>query len=110
MRNESTMSEIKLWKYLKIRQLEYRFTRQKPIGDYIVDFYCKELLLAIELDGYSHHFEETIEKDQRKDAFLKSKSIDILRFEDKDVLGDIDNVLAVIIDYIEKRTGKDVHL
>ena len=54
-RNDSTESEIRLWKYLKGKQLNYRFIRQKPIGKYIVDFYSKELSLAIELDGLSHH-------------------------------------------------------
>ena len=101
LRNESTQSEIKLWKYLKGKQLDVRFIRQKPIGPYIVDFYCKELKLAIELDGLSHHFEETMLKDAEKESFLKNTGIHILRFEDKDVMGDIDNVLAEIMDFIE---------
>ena len=101
LRNASTQSEVRLWKYLKGKQLGVRFIRQKPIGCYIVDFYCKELQLAIELDGLSHHFEETMKRDEEKENYLKSRHIDLLRFEDKEVLGDLDNVMAEIMDYIE---------
>ncbi|MCD8269483.1 MAG: endonuclease domain-containing protein [Parabacteroides sp.] len=103
LRNDSTQSEIRLWKYLKGKQLGVRFIRQKPIGNYIADFYCKELRLAIELDGLSHHDEETMKKDEIKEAYLNELGIEILRFEDKEVLGDIDNVMVVLIDYIERR-------
>lgn len=102
LRNESTLSEIRLWKYLKGKQLGVRFIRQKPIGHYIVDFYCKELRLAIELDGLSHHYEETMKKDKEKEAYLNELGIEVLRFEDKEVLGDIDNVIAVLLDHIEQ--------
>ena len=105
LRNESTRSEICLWKYLKAKQTGVRFVRQKPIGNYIVDFYCKELRLAIELDGLSHHYEETMRKDEEKETYLNELGIEVLRFEDKEVLGDIDNVMAVLLDYIEGRGG-----
>ncbi|WP_288205713.1 endonuclease domain-containing protein [uncultured Parabacteroides sp.] len=101
LRNASTQSEVRFWKYLKGKQLGVRFIRQKPIGCYIVDFYCKELQLAIELDGLSHHYEETMKRDEEKENYLKKLHIDLLRFEDKEVLGDLDNVMAVIMDYIE---------
>ena len=101
LRNASTQSEVRCWKYLKGKQLGVRFIRQKPIGCYIVDFYCKELQLAIELDGLSHHYEETMKRDEEKENYLKKLHIDLLRFEDKEVLGDLDNVMAVIMDYIE---------
>lgn len=104
LRNDSTQSEIRLWKYLKARQLGVRFIRQKPIGNYIVDFYCKELRLAIELDGLSHHYEETMRKDQEKETYLNELGIEVLRFEDKEVFGDIDNVMAILLDYIERES------
>ncbi len=63
LRKNSTQSEIKLWKALKGKQLNgFDFHRQKPLLDYIVDFYCAELSLVIELDGYSHHLEEIQQK------------------------------------------------
>ena len=55
LRNNSTLSEVLLWSELKGRKiLGYRFTRQKPLGKYIADFYCFELKLVIEIDGESH--------------------------------------------------------
>ena len=109
LRNESTHSEIRLWKYLKGKQLRYRFIRQKPIGNFIIDFYCKELLLAIELDGYSHALKDVVEKDEIKEKYLQSIGIDLLRFQDAEIMEDIDNVISVIIDYIEKKTGEKIH-
>ena len=102
LRNSSIQSEIRLWKYLKGKQTGVRFIRQKPVGDYIVDFYCKELQIAIELDGLSHQYEETIKRDEEKEVYLKSINIKVLRFDDKEIMGDIDNVMAVILDCIEQ--------
>ena len=79
----------------------YGFNRQRPIGNYIVDFACKELKLVIEVDGYSHHFEETREKDKLKEDYLKSEGFRVLRFDDDEVLKDIRNVIRVIEDEIE---------
>ncbi|MDI6760366.1 MAG: DUF559 domain-containing protein, partial [Candidatus Brocadiaceae bacterium] len=65
LRNNSTKSEIKLWGYLKGRQMMgYDFHRQKPIEDFIVDFFCNKSKLVIELDGYTHGFENVVEKDK----------------------------------------------
>jgi very-short-patch-repair endonuclease len=59
LRKSSTLSEVLLWRHLKGKQmLGYDFHRQKPIDNYIVDFFCKDLMLAIEIDGVSHDFEE----------------------------------------------------
>jgi very-short-patch-repair endonuclease len=71
LRNNSTKAEIKLWRYLKGTQLMgYNFHRQKPVDNYIADFFCNTLMLAIELDGYSHSFEEVFEKDKKKEQQL----------------------------------------
>jgi very-short-patch-repair endonuclease len=68
LRNNSTKSEIILWMRLKGIQMKgYDFHRQKPLDNYIADFFCHELMLAIEIDGYSHLLEEVQEKDAKKD-------------------------------------------
>lgn len=96
-RNDSTKSEIKLWQELKGKQiLGYKFLRQKPIENYIVDFFCNKLKLAIELDGYSHNFEEIVIKDKKKELHLNSLGITVLRFDDNEVMNDINNVLRCI--------------
>ena len=103
LRNNSTQSEIRLWKYLKGKQMMgYDFHRQKPIDDYIVDFFCNKLKLAIELDGFSHHVKEVYMKDLEKENKLNQLGIKVIRFQDSEVLHRIDNVIAVIQAYIEE--------
>lgn len=78
----------------------YDFHRQKPIDEYIVDFFCNKLRLAIEVDGYSHQLEEIWEKDVIKTKRLNELGIQVFRFADHQVLNDMDNVLRVIEEYI----------
>lgn len=97
LRNSSTKSEIRLWSYLKGKQLMgYDFHRQKPIDNYIADFFSSTLMLAIELDGYTHGFEEVFEKDKKKEERLNEIGIRVLRYRDDDVLNNIEGVLEDI--------------
>lgn len=101
LRNNSTQSEIKLWLQLKGKQFHgYDFHRQKPLLNYIADFYCHELDLVIELDGYSHRIEEVMIKDEIKEDDLKKYDITVLRFQDEEVMNDVNNVLRTIEQYI----------
>ena len=103
LRNNSTKAEIKLWTYLRRGQMyNYDFHRQKPIDEYIVDFFCNKLQLAIECDGYSHELLDVYNKDVKKTKRLKALGIYVLRFSDYQVVNDIDNVLRAIEDYIFK--------
>ena len=101
LRNNSTKSEIKLWKYLKGKQMMgYDFHRQRPIDEYIADFFCHKLKLVIELDGFTHRFEEVTQRDVKKENKLSEFGITVLRFSDDQVINDIYNVLKVIENYI----------
>ncbi len=103
LRNNSTKSEIRLWQYLKGKQrLGFDFHRQKPIDNYIVDFYCCDLYLAIELDGITHTYEDAEEKDKTREDRLRSFGITVLRFDDKFVFKHINWVIEVIDDTILK--------
>lgn len=103
LRNNPTKSEKILWKYLKGDKLNgYDFHRQKPIGRFIYDFYCYELRLVIELDGYTHHFEEVQENDKAKDMYVEELGFTMLRFADERIFKDINNVLLEIIYYTEE--------
>lgn len=79
----------------------YDFHRQKPIDNFIVDFFCNKLRLIIELDGYTHTFEETTVKDKIKEKRLKELNFKVLRFCDEDVMKNIDGVLRKIQYFIE---------
>ncbi|MBS9463839.1 endonuclease domain-containing protein [Flagellimonas sp. HMM57] len=101
LRNNATKAEIFLWQKLKRNQMYgYDFHRQKPIDQYIVDFFCNKLRLAIELDGYSHQITEVWEKDVKKTKCLNELGINILRFSDYQVMNEMENVLRAIEDYI----------
>ena len=81
LRNNSQDPEIILWSYLKGKQLQgYKFRRQHSIGNYIVDFYCTELKLAIELDGEQHSEERNVEYDKIRTEYLNSLGVKVLRY------------------------------
>ncbi|MEQ8240235.1 MAG: endonuclease domain-containing protein [Cyclobacteriaceae bacterium] len=104
LRNDSTKSEIRLWQYLKGKQMiGYDFHRQKPLLEYIADFYCYELELVIELDGYTHQFEEVIARDEIKQRDLEEIGLTVMRFADVEVMHDINNVLRTIENFILNR-------
>ncbi|MDL2240143.1 DUF559 domain-containing protein [Bacteroidales bacterium OttesenSCG-928-K22] len=80
LRNNSTLSEVLLWNFIKNKSLGIEFHRQVPIDEFIVDFFCHELLLAIEIDGYSHVYK--YDYDVSRQNKLESFGITILRFND----------------------------
>ena len=102
LRRHMTLAEVLLWNRLKRRQLGGRdFDRQRPIGEHIVDFFCKDLRLAIEVDGRSHDFKE--EADARRQRQLESQGVWVIRFWDAEVNTDIESVLARIGKAVQER-------
>ena len=76
LRNNSTLGEILLWNDLKGKKfMVYGFNRQKPLGRYIVDFYCRKLNLVIEIDGISHFFEDVAVKDENKQFIISGMGL-----------------------------------
>lgn len=113
LRNNSTPEEIALWMKLRRNQfMGYDFHRQKPIGNFIADFYCYHLRLIIELDGSGHFTdEETIRRDKLKDEHIKSIGFKIMRFTNSEVKKDMDCVLRTLEHYavdFEKREKNSV--
>ncbi|MDP5168756.1 MAG: endonuclease domain-containing protein [Bacteroidia bacterium] len=102
-RNQPTKAEAHLWhQVLKGSRTGFSFMRQRPILEYIVDFFCKELMLVIEVDGYSHQFDEQISADEIRQLRLEEVGLRVIRFSDEEVLGEIGNVGARIIRWIEE--------
>jgi very-short-patch-repair endonuclease len=105
LRNNSTLGEILLWKKLRNKQmLGFDFHRQKPIDQFIVDFYCSELFLGIEIDGCSHDSEEALEKDKARQEHLEVLGIRFLRFTETETRNSLNNVLDVIENWITANT------
>jgi len=97
LRKNQTDAESLLWQLLRNRQIEnIKFRRQHPIDPYILDFYCHDKKLAIELDGGQHNAAEEKEKDQIRTDFLESQGVRVLRFWNNDVLQNTESVLEEI--------------
>ena len=102
LRKESTIAEVLLWKKLRDKQmLGFDFHRQKPIDRFIVDFFCNELRLAIEIDGSSHENVEGQKKDTGRQNSLESLGIRFLRFKESEVRRNIRGVLEIIEEWIK---------
>ena len=100
LRKNLTDAEKILWQKVRNRGLGYKFVRQYVFDDkYILDFYCAERKLVIELDGGQHN--ENI-KDKERNEYLKSRGYKILRFWNNDFVNNIEGCLAVIIEYLQK--------
>ncbi len=100
LRNNSTLSEILLWKQIKNKALGVEFHRQVPIDEFIVDFYCHELMLAIEIDGISHDYK--YENDLRRQGRLEDLGVHFIRFDDQEVKNNMFSVLLQIQQKIEE--------
>ncbi|MBU6229032.1 MAG: DUF559 domain-containing protein [Cyanobacteria bacterium REEB459] len=97
LRQNMTPGEIKLWQHLKGKQLlGYDFDRQRPIDHFIVDFYCKQLMLALEIDGSSHDGAAAQARDQRRQARLEALGVRMLRFQEAKVRRDVEAVVEAI--------------
>jgi len=97
LRENMTDAERHLWAKIRMKQLKgYQFYRQKPIGDYIVDFFCPRAKLVIEVDGSQHFSDEMIEYDRIRDEYLSSLGLRVLRFTNTEVLTHIDGVVERI--------------
>jgi len=102
LRRDPTPAERKLW-FEFLRDLPVKFTRQKPLGRYIADFYCASRLLVIELDGDSHYDERGQRYDERRTAELAGLGIRVLRLTNLEVMQTFEGVCAKIQDALEAK-------
>jgi very-short-patch-repair endonuclease len=106
LRRNPTRAERRLWIYLKGRQrCNYDFHRQKPLLSFIVDFFCCELFMAIEIDGPSH--DKRAEYDRQREAALARYDVVILRFTNEQVMERVKDVLATIDDWIANHSPRE---
>jgi very-short-patch-repair endonuclease len=101
LRNNSTPGEIKLWQELRNKQFHgHDFHRQKPLLNYIVDYYCAELELVIELDGRYH--EAISDNDSERDSDFAKFNLTVIRFSEVEVMKDMFNVLRTLEAYLKE--------
>ena len=96
LRRDPSPAERKLW-YEFLRDLPVKFTRQKPLGSYIADFYCSAHRLVIELDGDSHYSDRAQQYDERRTENLEEEGVRVVRFTNTDVLQNFEGVCAEIL-------------
>ena len=102
LRNASTPAEAVLWKCLQHRRLlGQKFRRQISIDKYIVDFYCPEKKLVIELDGDGHFTPNGFDYDDERTKFLEKQGLTVIRFENDEVKDNLDAVLETIERYLK---------
>jgi very-short-patch-repair endonuclease len=103
LRSNLTEAERCLWKRIRLKHLGYVFYRQKPIGDYIVDFYCPKAKLVIEVDGGQHFSGETRDNDKIRNEYLQSIGLMVLRFPNTEVQRNIEGVVERIIESLQDK-------
>ncbi|MBI4288319.1 MAG: endonuclease domain-containing protein, partial [Chloroflexi bacterium] len=107
LRRDMTDAERRLWSKIRMKQLNgYQFYRQRTIGDYIVDFYCPTAKLVIEVDGSRHDSLQGMEADRRRDEYPRKLGLKVLRFNDIDVLNNIEGVGEIILENMNDREWK----
>jgi very-short-patch-repair endonuclease len=100
LRRDPTPAEKKLW-FEFLRELPQKFTRQKPLGRYVADFYCARRLLVIELDGDSHFNDQAVRHDEARTAVLRAQGIRVIRFTNADVLQNFESVCGAIAQVLD---------
>ncbi len=101
LRNDPTSAEKQLWNKLRNSQLAgNKFRRQHSVGNYILDFYCPQHQLAIELDGDSHFTESSMAYDAKRTTFLNEVGIQVLRFTNTEIFENLENVLERIREHL----------
>lgn len=106
LRKNMTNYERILWEYLRRDNLGIRFHRQYGIGNYIADFYCPKLRIVIEVDGSNHYTEHGKEYDKVRDDYMDILQLCILRFSNREITNDIDDVIEAIERAIQKQYSK----
>jgi len=104
LRKNSTLGEVLLWQEIREKKLGYEFHRQVPIDQYIVDFYCHELRLAIEIDGLTHNY--NYDADGERQRKLEDLGVHFLRFQEKDVRSNLEGVVLTIEEWIREYENK----
>jgi very-short-patch-repair endonuclease len=102
LRKNATVTEMILWKHVRGKAFGVEFHRQVPMLEYVVDFYCHELKLVIEIDGLTHDFDGALERDALRQQSIESYGVSFLRFSSKDIVENISSVILSIEILVEE--------
>jgi very-short-patch-repair endonuclease len=100
LRKNMTLAEKCLWTRIRKKSLGYTFFRQKPVGEYIVDFYCDKGKLVVEVDGGQHFTKDEAANDRVRNEYMRSLELTVFRFSNSEVLGHTDKVVEKIYNFL----------
>lgn len=103
-RKNPTESEKIFWKLLSYKKINLKFLRQKPMGKFILDFYCSKLMLAIEVDGDSHDNKKYLDK--QRDLYLEQRGIKTIRFKNEEVFNNLISIKEKLLKIIQDRENE----
>ncbi|MEQ9663655.1 MAG: endonuclease domain-containing protein [Parasphingopyxis sp.] len=106
LRSEMSLPETRLWRALRQRPGGFKFRRQHPAGEYVLDFYCAAVKLAIEVDGMAHDGEAAVKRDEARSRSLRSQHVATLRVPAKVILDDLEVVVSRIVEVCSDRAEK----
>jgi very-short-patch-repair endonuclease len=108
LRKNMTKAEIILWSRLKSRNIDgFKFRRQQPLFNYIVDFYCHDLKMIIEVDGEIHSFKQAIDYDSKRDNIFKINGFKVLRLSNAEVITELNSAINKIHRFIAECVSKN---
>ena len=99
-----TPPELRLWNALKLRPAGFKFRRQHALDPYVLDFFCHETALAVEVDGFSHVLGDNPQRDQRRDQWVAEQGVRTIRIAATDVRDNLEGVVGYIVEECRQRT------
>lgn len=103
LRSEMSLPETLLWREFRKRPEGFKFRRQHPAGQYVLDFYCASVKLAIEVDGAAHDSAEAAARDAGRSKWLRSKNVATLRIPARIILGELDAAVLRVVEVCRER-------
>lgn len=102
LRREMALPEVLLWNLLRKSPDGVHFRRQHPVGDYVLDFFCAKPRIAFEIDGISHDMGDQVQRDVKRDAWLETQGIEVVRIPAAEVLKSPDAIAEAIVQYCKR--------
>jgi len=96
LRREMSLPEVLLWQRLKMRPKGLKFRKQHDAGNYVLDFYCHEVRLIVEVDGIAHDMGDRPQRDEKRDAHFTARGFQVVRLPAADILRDPDEVAEAV--------------
>ena len=106
LRKQQTHAEEILWNYLKTKPFGFKFRRQHPFSNYILDFYCHSLKLVIEVDGSIHNLEEVKRNDEARQKLLEEDGMTVIRFSNGNIKLHPEKIIQQLESFLKEKTTK----